>query len=67
VDHRLNDLETSTVQGAAGFERYHAEPDWDMCLNAENARRDSAENRALLAGVFDRPDRARRAEAGELW
>jgi hypothetical protein len=67
VDYRLNDLETSTVEAAGAFERYHAEPDWDMCLDAEDARRDSAENRALLASVFDRPDRARRAEAGELW
>jgi hypothetical protein len=41
--HRLEDHETPTVEAAAGFERYHAFPDWDESLAREEARREPAE------------------------
>jgi hypothetical protein len=40
---RERDLETPTVEAAAGFERYHAFPDWDESLAREEARREPAE------------------------
>lgn len=35
-----HDHETPTVEAAGGFERYHAEPDWDHQLAVDDARRE---------------------------
>jgi hypothetical protein len=43
-DFRAKDYETTTVEAAAGFERYHAEPDWDLMLASDDARREAAED-----------------------
>jgi hypothetical protein len=43
-DFRAKDYETPTVEAAAGFERYHAEPGWDLMLARDDARREAAED-----------------------
>lgn len=38
ASHRLEDHETPNVEAAAGFERYHVEPDWDRGVLASDVR-----------------------------
>jgi hypothetical protein len=39
-DWRERDLETPTVEAAAGFERYQAMGDWDEAVEASDVRLD---------------------------
>jgi hypothetical protein len=38
ASHRLEDHETTTPEGAAGFERYYGMPDWDEGVLASDER-----------------------------
>jgi hypothetical protein len=44
MTRREEDYETSTVDGAAGFEAFHADGDDDRVLDARDARRDFLED-----------------------
>jgi hypothetical protein len=54
MTRREEDYETSTVDGAAGFEAFHADGDDDRVLDARDARRDFLEDEQERARAYVR-------------
>jgi hypothetical protein len=54
MPRREEDYETSTVDGAAGFEAFHADGDDDRVLDARDALRDGLEDEQERARAYVR-------------
>lgn len=52
ADFRRQDHETTSVEAAGRFERYHAEPDWQEMLARDDARREPREFDVIVAEDF---------------